>query len=652
MENDSNETIKQDFMAEVIEDKKTEENFDIKESEEENNTKQEERIEEVKEEISQEKKLAHKEEVKKEYETLMKKKHKRNVLIVISVIVLLLLISFSTVFALINRSNEKIISGVRVNGINLKGFTASEAKELLDKKVQEKTQKEICIRIDDKEQNIVLSQVELEYDTEDAIKQAYEIGRNNNIFANNFEIIRTKILGKDIKLNYKYNEELLNNIITDIKNSIPDAVREAEFCVEDENLIITKGTPGLTIDLEELKNKIERSIDLNNNEEIIINTFSTNPKDINIEEIYNEVHKEAQDAYYTQNPFQIYAEVIGIDFNIEEAKEILKEEKDEYIIPLQITNPKKTVNDIGTEAFPDLISTFSTRYDASNVPRSTNLKLATDKLNGVVVMPGDTFSYNKTLGKRTTELGYKEAAGYSGGKVVPMVGGGICQISSTLYDAVVLANLEVVERHNHAFTTSYVGAGKDATVVYGSLDFKFKNTRNYPITLKASAQNGIAKIDIYGIKEETEYEIEISTTILSYLPYSVVYENDSSLPEGYEKITQYGGRGCKSITYKIFKLNGAEVSRTVLSTDTYDAMNQYVTRGTSAASSQVYEEPSNTEPTEEPTTTPQEQEFSETPEIQENHGQDNQEQGTNQEPPTQTPVEPENPTPQDNESEP
>ena len=195
-------------------------------------------------------------------------------------------------------------------------------------------------------------------------------------------------------------------------------------------------------------------------------------------------------------------------------------------------------------------------------------------------MPGETFSYNKTLGKRTAETGYKDAAGYAGGKVVQMIGGGICQISSTLYDAVVYANLEIVERHNHAFLTSYLGAGKDATVVYGNLDFRFKNTRNYPVKIESYMQSGIVTVNIYGIKEENEYEIEISTTILSYIPYEVIYENDSSLASGTEKVTQGGQKGCKSITYKILKQNGNEISRSVLSTDTYSAMNKYITRGT------------------------------------------------------------------------
>lgn len=566
---------------------------------------------------------------------VIKKKHKW---LIVAIIIIMATVILSTGFALINISNENIIAGVTIDKLNLQGLNKQEAETLIKNKIEEKVNEEIKIKIDNEEYSLLLSQIELEYEINTALEEAFNIGRGSNIFGNNFIILKSKIFGTNIDLNYSYNEDLLNNVIIGIKEKIPNAVKQVAYCIEDDKLIITRGTAGATIDENELKDKIKDNISLNHLQEINIKTVHSEPEDIDIEKIYEEVHTEAKDAYYTTNPFQVYAEVQGIDFNLEVAKEILKEYKEEYEISLTITKPEKTIADIGTEAFPDMISTFSTRYDASDFSRTANLKIAVSKINGKVIMPGETFSYNKTLGKRTSEAGYKEAAGYAGGKVVPMIGGGICQISSTLYDAVVYANLDIVERHNHMFKTSYVGAGKDATVVYGSLDFKFKNNRNYPITIKASAQNGIAKISIYGIKEQTEYEIEISTTILNYIPFKVVYEEDSNLPIGTETVTQKGANGFKSITYKILKLNGAEVSRTVLSTDTYDPMNTYITRGTKVMNDVVTpieptepetpeqpEEPENPEVPEEPETpelpenpeVPEEPEIPETPEIPE-----------------------------------
>ena len=573
----------------------------------ENMNKSKEIVNETKEEeVVVEKELKTKKAIAKHWDEFDKKDNKK-ILIIIAIILIIIGI-LSTGFALINVNNENMLAGVTVDGINVQGLNKEEANKLIKMKTEEKVNNEIKIYVNDTEQAILLSQIELTYDIENAIEEAYKIGREKNIFVNNFEILKSKIFGTDINLSFEYNETLLNNVIQDIKNRIPNAVCESTYCIEDDELIITRGKKGNTVNENELKDKIIQKIHLDSVEEIKITTYEAEPEDINIEKIYEEVHTEVQDAYYTTNPFKVYPEVIGVDFNIEEAKEILKEYKEEYVIPLIITNPEKTTKDIGTEAFPDKLSTCSTRYDATNLTRTNNLKIAINKINGVIVMPGETFSYNKTLGKRTYEAGYTDAAGYAGGKVVQMIGGGICQISSTLYDAVVYANLDIVERHNHAFITSYMGPGKDATVVYGSLDFRFKNTRNYPIKIEGYLQNGIATVNIYGVKEENEYDIEISTTILNYIPYDVIYENDSSMESGKEVVTQGGQKGCKSITYKILKQNGKEVSRSVLSTDTYSPMNKYITRGTKGASQTVPSTP-------EVPQTPSEPEEPETPEV-------------------------------------
>ena len=447
--------------------------------------------------------------------------------------------------------------------------------------ITQKLDNDILIKSDEEfEYEIKLSQIEASYNIEKAVNEAYNVGRRGNIITNNYEIAKAMLFGKDINLEYTYNEELLNNKINDISSKVPNAVVEPNYSVEENELIITKGKAGNTLNEEELKNQIIKELPVTqNNTEINIELTQIEPKPIDIDEIYANVHTEPKDAYYTKNPFQVFPHVNGVDFDLEAAREMLKEDKEEYEIKLTITTPKITTNQIGTEAFPDLLSSFSTRYDASNYPRTTNLNLAMNKLNGVIVASGETFSYNKTLGKRTAEAGYKEAGGYAGGRVVQTLAGGICQISSTLYDAVVYANLDIVERHNHMFLAGYVGAGKDATVVYGSLDFKFKNTRKYPIMIKTSIGNGVAKISIYGIKEEVEYDVDIVTNVLSYTPYKVIYENNSSLAPGQEKVTQNGMNGCKSITYKVLRLNGSEVSRSVLSSDSYDPMNKIISVG-------------------------------------------------------------------------
>ena len=559
------------------------------------------------EENNQEVKEPLKENAEQQY--IVKSSKKKIMTILICAIILVVAIFASTGFALFNINNTKIISNISIEGIEIGGLTKKEAEQKILEKIEKNVEQNIIVKTNDFEYQFQLSQIEAKYDTNKAIEDAYSIGRDGNIFKNNLEIFKRKIKNKNIEVGIDYNQELLDNIINEIAVKIPGAVEKPSYCIEDKKLTITKGKAGNTINKEKFKEEVIKRLELEKqNEPIELEIINVEPEAIDIDKIYSEVHKEAKNAYYTKDPFQVYPHVDGVDFDLEAARELLKEDKEEYVIDLKITTPEITTNRIGSEAFPDLLSTFSTKYDASNTPRTTNLKLAMNKLNGVVVSPGETFSYNKTLGKRTAEAGYREAGGFAGGRVVQTLAGGICQISSTLYDAVVYANLEIVERHNHMFLAGYVGAGKDATVVYGAYDFKFKNTRKYPIMLKTSIGSGVARIDVFGIKEDVEYEVEISSKILSYTPFKVVRENDSSLAPGKERVAQNGMNGCKSITYKILKLNGKEVSRTVLSSDTYDPMNKIIKVGpskTTEVSTQPVKEPEPTPTTPTTPTTPE-----------------------------------------------
>lgn len=387
---------------------------------------------------------------------------------------------------------------------------------------------------------------------------------------------------KKIKLNFNIDEDVIKQVCENINNTSVDAVVEPSYYVENEKLIITSGKKGIKVKEDELLQTIRDTIKINGDSSVIIDVKvdEVEPSAIDLEKIRSEIYKEVKDAYYTTNPFTIYPEVNGVDFDIENAKTIISEPKEQYEIPLIITKANKTVQEIGTEAFPDLLATFSTNYNAGDTNRTTNLKLSAGKINGTVLLPGDEFSYNKVVGERTIEAGYKMAATFSGGKVVDGLGGGICQISSTLYDAVVMANLDVTVRRNHQFVTSYLPGGKDATVVWGSQDFKFVNSRKYPVRITATVSGGVATVQVWGVKEEVEYDITIETKKTATIPYTTQYVKDSTLPKGTQKVVQNGNNGSKYEAYKVMRLNGEVVSRTLLSKDTYNAKNKIVKIGT------------------------------------------------------------------------
>lgn len=376
-----------------------------------------------------------------------------------------------------------------------------------------------------------------------------------------------------INSSFNFNKEALMKILNETAENIQDKVVNSSYIIEGNNLILTKGKSGYAVNTEELEKLILNNItDFKlEKEEIDIPVFLKEPDEIDIEKIHTEIYKEAKDAYYEKDPFTIFPHVVGVDFDVslEEAKSIVNSNEEKVTIPLKVTMPNVTTNQIGTEAFPDLLATYSTTFSTSNTNRTTNIKLASNKINGVVLMPGEQFSYNTVVGQRTARAGFKSAAAYVSGKVVNEIGGGICQVSSTLYNTALRANLEIIKRSNHRFATGYVPLSTDATVSWGGPEFIFKNSRKYPIKIVSTVTGGKIKVDIYGCKEEVEYEVIIQSKTLQTIPMKTEYRTNTSLPAGTTKTVQKGHAGYKSRAYRILKLNGSVVSKQLLSTDTY-----------------------------------------------------------------------------------
>ncbi|MBQ9298200.1 MAG: VanW family protein [Clostridia bacterium] len=501
---------------------------------------------------------------------------------IIAVLVLILAL-FSTMFSLVNINNIRILDGVSVKKISLKGLTKEEATQKLEEEFTKQIKAELTLKHGEYNELITGEKIAAQYNVEELVAEAYRVGRDGNIIENNYAILDCMINGKNIEPTLQYDENLLNELVADLNAKFPDGIKKYSYYVEDGKLIITSGKEGAVAIADELKEKLLEAIKTETLDDNVIDIpiEIKQPEAIDIEKIHSEIYVEPKNAYYETNPFTIYPHVVGVDFSItmEEAKNMLTSPAEEYTIALKYTEPETTTNEIGLEAFPDLLSSFSTKYDASNKNRSTNLKLASDKINGTILLPGEEFSYNKVVGERTISAGFKEAHIFSGGKVVDGLGGGICQIATTLYDTVLYANLEVTERRNHGLPAGYVKNGLDATVSYGSIDFKFVNSRKYPIKIVSQVKNGIAKMEIYGVKEEVEYEVRLEPIVLNYVPYKTEYITDNSLAPGEQKVQQSGASGCQTVTYKYLLLNGKVISKTELSRDTYRAINKIVRVG-------------------------------------------------------------------------
>ncbi len=469
--------------------------------------------------------------------------------ILVFIVIILLIITFG-IFTVYNANNNNIVSGVYIKNVDVSNLSKNEAKEKISSYINENLPENIALKHNDYETSIPLSSLNLSFDIDSAVDSAYSIGKNGNIFQNSFQSIKTMFTHTNIEPSYSIDIEQLETSLKDISSKLPDTVKESGYYIEGKNLIITPGSEGNIVNVSQMVSYIKNGLaNLTLKDRTLdIATVIEKPSEINIDKIYEEIYKEPVDAYYTQEPYAVFPSENGMDFaiSLDEAKAMLEEPKDEYVIPLKILYPNVTTNMIGTEAFPDLLSTYSTKYSTRDKDRTTNLQLAANKINGTVLMPGEIFSYNQVVGERTIAAGYKEAPIYVSGEVVDGLGGGICQITSTLYNAVLYANLGIVSRSNHQFVPSYVTASRDATVVYGAIDFKFKNTRDYPIKITCSVSNGIATFNIYGLRSDNEYDVEISS-----------------------RVTGSNTNAIYSEAYRILKQNGQVVKTDLLSRDTY-----------------------------------------------------------------------------------
>ena len=530
---------------------------EIIENNESNNIKIESENFEKKDEKKQNDNTVENSEPKKEFKPLdessitqKNNSHSLTIIIILIIsIILLLLLTFFT-FSMINLKSTTIAKGISIKNIDVSDLSPKDARQKVANYINSSIPEEIQLKHNDFETSLSALQLSIYFNLDKTIDNAYNIGKNGNIFERNLTILKTYFSKTNIDIDFTIDEEQLKHDLEDISTKLPDKMIENSCYIDGNNLIITKGKSGKVVNIDESANYIEQQIKnlnvLNNPLELI--TTDASPDQLDLDAIYNEIHKEPVNAYFTQNPYVVHPSENGMDFKIslEEAKNLLQEDKDEYIIPLKILYPSITTNMIGTEAFPDLLSEFSTKYSASNKNRTTNLILASNKINGTVLMPGETFSYNKVVGERTIQAGYKEAPIYVSGRVEDGIGGGICQITTTLYNAVVYANLDIVERSNHQFVPSYAGPSRDATVVYGAIDFKFKNNRDYPIKITCSVSGGVANFKIWGLKSDNDYDVQITSRTTGTTATAIYSE-----------------------AYKILKKNGNVVSTTLLSKDTY-----------------------------------------------------------------------------------
>lgn len=303
------------------------------------------------------------------------------------------------------------------------------------------------------------------------------------------------------------------------------------------------------------------------------------PAEVDITEAYSALACNPVEPYYSNGAVHEGSYGYTLDWDAAIAQILDSDYGDVLSIPMTPIEPKHTADEVRAVLFRDQLSRYSSPHTA-NSDRTYNLTLACQSINGTVINAGETFSFNKTVGERTTARGFRQATVYVGTESKEETGGGICQVASTIYDAALYAEMEIVSRAEHTFFVTYVPGGLDATVYWGALDFAFKNNTEYPIRVNASVSGGYVNISIDGTKTN-DHMVKLDSRRLSTTPYSTVYKEDSSLPAGYQKETTYPYTGYIYEAYQyIYDGSGNLLDTKYLGKSTYQKRDRVITIGT------------------------------------------------------------------------
>ena len=371
--------------------------------------------------------------------------------------------------------------------------------------------------------------------------------------------------------------------VTQAVEECADPEAQTTWEVTDTELVLHKGVTGRTIDtaalIDALEERLGQSVSGTDADAAPIEAQVTTapPADPDFDAIRDEIAVEPADAYLDKETREVVPSVTGVDFDTEAAKAALdaSDEGGTVGVPLTLTEPSITTAKLEDNLFKDVLGTGTTSC-AGPSNRWFNIDLAADRVNGTILLPGETFSYNDTAGPYTLASGYKAAGTYQNGQNVDATAGGICQLSSTLYWVTLKANLETVERRQHMFNGGYMPViGTDATVWSDVYDFKFKNTTDYPIKIEAYLDSShklhvtIRGTDTTGIHGEP-YSVVIST-----VPFKNTYKPKDSIPVGSEPVrdtnfSRYNGYTV-DVYQKLVDANGNTVDTIFLYRNTYKA---------------------------------------------------------------------------------
>ncbi|MBR5479009.1 MAG: VanW family protein [Clostridia bacterium] len=476
-------------------------------------------------------------------------------------------------------SRESVFPNTYLDHVDVSGKSPDELTGLL-KTEGEKEYGAVSfnVTVGDITRTVLASDLSVAIDTEKAAAVALSRGRNGNFFTNPLRFIKSLFVDHVYATPITLDEELLEHLTAEFTKANTPPV-DAGYVIDGDKMTLTPPVDGMMLDETEFADTLRRKFVTFSYDDVTIELKHAEAKPLDLDAVYEEVHATVADAKLevVDGKNIVTPHVVGTDFDLKAAKEALAASPDkEVVIPLTLVQPKVTTLSIQSTLFQDTLSSKTTYYSPKKINRSHNVRLAASLINGTILNPGEVFSYNKVVGPRTYARGFREAAIFSQGEVVDGLGGGICQVSSTLYMAAVYADMKTVERKNHSFFVDYAPKGQDATVVYGSIDFKFENTSEYPIKIVAYARDNFITVTIKGTKTE-EKTVQFRANTISTTGYTTKTVVDSSLKPGQRVVKQAGQKGMTMDVYRyVYDKNGNLISKSYENKTRYVPMTEIV----------------------------------------------------------------------------
>lgn len=471
------------------------------------------------------------------------------------------------------------------------------------------------------------SYVEITLDTDAAVEEAYRYGREIGA-KNNAERVDIDV-SKYLNVNDTYIRDVLESTLEDtVCVGTETQIKDTTTTVKDED------GNSKTVDAIEITiGTLERNIDIDALYEDIIEAYmsgsydlqyvydETIPEPVDLDQLYKDYKCVAPvNAVCDEDTYEITDGKNGFGFTMADAVTAFSSAKpgDTVTLPLQELTPQFTRETLKDELFCDVLASYDSPH-VWNPTRTHNLELACEAIDGTILKPGEIFSFNKIVGERTAEKGYGEAGVYVGGRTENQLGGGVCQVASTIFWCTLKADLEVIERAEHQFLPSYIPYGMDATIYWGSLDYQFRNNTTHPIRIDASVSDGYVHITFVGT-ETKDYTVELDYEITAWFnseekiidisPDMPNYSRYQGYKEGDVIQTAYDGANVTTYMYKYDK-DGNLISKEAACYSKYDRRDREIahivteeeTEPSTEPSSEPSTEPS-TEPETEPTTEP------------------------------------------------